>query len=76
MRAPATPSKTDRADPFAAQVQGGNVKLVAGAWQTDLLDEMETFPNGRYRDQCDACSGAFNRLTLGPTYNLFSGAFD
>ena len=62
-----TGSKEVRAEPFAAQVQGGNVKLVAGAWHYGLLDEMESFPSGKYRDQVDACSGAFNRLTLGFT---------
>jgi predicted phage terminase large subunit-like protein len=71
-----TGSKEVRAEPFAAQVQGGNVKLVAGEWQIALLDEMESFPNGKYRDQVDACSGAFNRLTMGPTYSLWGGAFD
>jgi predicted phage terminase large subunit-like protein len=71
-----TGSKEVRAEPFAAQVQAGNVRLVAGTWHYELLDEMESFPNGRYRDQCDACSGAFNRLVSGPRYNLFSGAFD
>jgi len=63
-----TGSKEARADPFAAQVQGGNVKLVAGTWHYSLLDEMESFPQGKYRDQVDACSGAFNRLILGSTH--------
>ena len=71
-----TGSKEVRAEPFAAQVQGGNVKLVAGAWHYELLDEMESFPSGKYRDQVDACSGAFNRLTQGPTFSLWGGAFD
>jgi predicted phage terminase large subunit-like protein len=71
-----TGSKEIRAEPFAAQVQGGNVSLMAGAWVNELLDEMESFPSGKYRDQVDACSGAFNRLALGPSYNLFGGAFD
>jgi predicted phage terminase large subunit-like protein len=65
-----TGSKEVRAEPFAAQVQGGNVSLVAGIWQPDLLDEMQSFPNGKYRDQIDACSGAFNRLIARSTYNL------
>jgi hypothetical protein len=26
------------------------------------------FPNGKYKDQADACSGAFNRLALGYAY--------
>ena len=71
-----TGSKEVRAEPFAAQVQGGNVLLCAGAWQADLLDEMESFPASRFKDQVDACSGAFNRLTQGPTYSLWTGAFD
>ena len=71
-----TGSKEVRADPFAAQVQGGNVKLVAGDGHYAFLDELESFPSGKYRDQTDAASGAFNRLVLGPTYSLWTGAFD
>jgi predicted phage terminase large subunit-like protein len=71
-----TGSKEVRADPFAAQVQGGNVKLVAGEWHYNFLDELQSFPYGKYRDQTDAAAGAFNRLTIGPTYSLWSGAFD
>ena len=58
------------------QVQGGNVWLVAGAWNADLLEEMETFPSGKYRDQIDAASGAFNRIVVGPQYSLWSGWLD
>jgi len=71
-----TGSKEVRAGPLAAQVQGGNVKLVSGGWHYEFMDEMESFPSGKYRDQVDAASGAFNRLTLGPSYSLWSGAFD
>ena len=71
-----TGSKEVRAEPFAAQVQGSNVFLCAGSYQNDLLDEMVSFPNGKYRDQVDACSGAFNRLISGPVYNLWGGALD
>jgi len=31
-------------------------------------------PNGKYRDQVDASSGAFNKLAV-PAFNLFSGAW-
>ena len=65
-----TGSKEVRAEPFAAQVQGGNVWLLAGPWHVDLLDEMETFPSGRWKDQVDACSGAFMKLVSKPPYNL------
>ncbi len=71
-----TGSKEIRAEPFAAQVQGGNVWMVAGSYQNDLLDEMVSFPNGKFKDQVDACSGAFNRLISGPVYNLWGGALD
>jgi predicted phage terminase large subunit-like protein len=71
-----TGSKEVRAEPFAAQVQGGNVSLCAGMWQNNYLDELEAFPNGKFRDQADASSGAFNRLISGPVYNLFGGAVD
>jgi phage terminase large subunit-like protein len=40
------------------------------------MDEMQSFPSGKYRDQVDAASGAFNRLVLGSTYSLWNGAFD
>ena len=65
-----TDSKEIRAEPFAAQVQGGNVYLLPGDWNTDFLDECESFPNGRFKDQVDAASGAFARLTSKPVYNL------
>jgi predicted phage terminase large subunit-like protein len=59
-----TGSKEVRAEPFAAQVQGGNVHLIAGNWVTAWYDEYESYPTGRYKDQVDAAAGAFNRLSL------------
>ena len=53
-----------RAEPYAAQVQGGNVLLVRGAWNRDFIDEHVSFPVGRAKDQVDAASAAFNLLTL------------
>ena len=64
-----TGSKETRAEPFAAQVQGGNVWLVAGNWHYGFLDEAQSFPHGKYRDQIDAATAAFNRLTLGLMYD-------
>lgn len=58
-------SKEIRAEPFAAQVQAGNVALCAGSWHDQFIDEAISFPNGKYKDQIDACSAAFNYLTLG-----------
>ena len=42
--------------------------LVAGEWVSDLLDEMEVFPSGKWKDQVDASSGAFNKLAIGTAY--------
>ena len=63
-----TGDKVLRAEPFAAQVQGGNVGLVAGEWVTAYLDECEVFPAGKYKDQVDASSGAFSKLSAGTAY--------
>lgn len=58
-------SKETRAEPYAAQVEGGNVYVVPGPWTREWLDEHETFPNGKYKDQVDSAAGAFNKLALG-----------
>jgi predicted phage terminase large subunit-like protein len=55
-------SKEVRADPYAAQWQAGNVRLVAAPWNREYLDEHEHFPSGKYKDQVDASSGAFNKI--------------
>jgi predicted phage terminase large subunit-like protein len=57
-----TGSKETRAEPYAAQVQGGNIQIVGAAWNRDFLDEHETFPTGKYKDQVDAAAGAFAKL--------------
>ena len=44
-----TGDKVVRAEPYAAQVQGGNVLLVRGAWNKDFIDEHTSFPVGRAR---------------------------
>lgn len=54
--------KETRAEPFAAQVEIGNVKLVKGDWNKDFLDEIELFPAGKFKDQVDAASRAFMEL--------------
>jgi predicted phage terminase large subunit-like protein len=64
-----TGKKEDRAQPYAAQVQAGNVLLLAGGWNRAFLDEHETFPVGKYQDQVDATAGAFNKVTTVSTYD-------
>ena len=68
-----TGNKEIRAEPYAAQVQGGNVSLIAGDWQNEFLDEHESFPNGKFKDQVDAAAGAFAQLVKGTN---FDSSFD
>jgi predicted phage terminase large subunit-like protein len=64
-----TGDKVTRAEPYSAQVQGGNVALVTAEWNQEFLDEHEEFPAGKRKDQVDGSSGAFNKLTGGSTYD-------
>lgn len=60
-------SKDVRLMPFESQAEAGNVRLVArpGAkWVRTYIDEFLEIPNGVYRDQSDATSGAYNLLAL------------
>jgi predicted phage terminase large subunit-like protein len=70
-----TGSKEVRAEPFVAQVQNDNVRLVAGDWCHDFVDECEAWPAGARKDQVDAAAGAFNRLASGPGYDYTYAGF-
>lgn len=54
--------KETRANPFAAQAEAGNVDVLFGDWNEEYFDELCVFPNGKYDDQVDASSRAFNDL--------------
>jgi len=56
-----------RAEPLAAQIGAGNVRLVRGPWNDELLDEMRMFPAGSHDDQIDALADAFNATV---THNI------
>lgn len=58
----ATGDKAVRAEPYAVQVEAGNIKVVKGAWNDEFIGEHKTFPVGKYKDQIDSASGAFNKL--------------
>lgn len=59
---PESGDKETRAGPLAAQSEAGNVFLVKGDWNREFLDELTTFPNGKFKDQVDAASRAFGEL--------------
>ena len=59
-----TGEKEVRAEPFSVQIDAGNVLVLdieGNRWVRPMLDEMATFPLGRYKDQSDALAGAFNK---------------
>jgi predicted phage terminase large subunit-like protein len=70
---PITGSKETRAFSFAAQVNSGNVKLIRGSWNKAFKEELRQFPRGKYADQVDSASDAFNELALGG--QSYSGTF-
>ena len=57
--------KVKRAEPFASQVNVGNIAMLRAEWNNALIAEMRMFPNGKNDDQIDASSDAFNELNSG-----------
>jgi predicted phage terminase large subunit-like protein len=62
---PVSGSKEIRADPFSSQVNAGNVRLVRGEWNRAFIEELRSFPGGKFDDQVDAVSDAFTELSSG-----------
>jgi len=50
--------KGQRAMPWAARAEQGGVRIVAGAWVRDFVDEVVAFPSAPHDDYVDAASGA------------------
>jgi predicted phage terminase large subunit-like protein len=65
-----TGDKVVRAEPFASQVNIGNVSALRRAWTAEYIEELRRFPNGTYADQVDASSGAFNKLRKASTVTI------
>jgi predicted phage terminase large subunit-like protein len=59
---PETGNKETRFEPFAAQAEAGNIRLVRGLWNDEYLDELCIFPYGEFKDQADATSRAFTDI--------------
>ena len=66
-----TGKKEKRAEPFATQVNYGNVIMWQARWNDDYLNEMKHFPRSKYKDQVDASSGAFNYLLTTNTVEIW-----
>ena len=63
---PVRGNKLKRAYPMSAYAEAGNVKILRAEWNHDYLNELHGFdPDaGVFKDQVDASSGAFNKLSL------------
>ena len=66
---PESGDKVTRAEPLASQINVGNVLMMRGAWNDELISEMRLFPNGKNDDQVDALSRAFEAL-MGSSFGL------
>lgn len=60
-----TGDKVTRAGPWSSACEAGKVRLVRGGWNEAYIEEHLAFPMGRLKDQVDASSGAFSKLTAG-----------
>ena len=65
---PESGDKITRAQPFAAQVNAGNIKALNGPWIKAWKDEARLFPFGKNDDQIDACSRAFAKVAAMDTW--------
>ena len=59
---PVTGNKEVRAEPYADQIDIGNMGLLSRPWTREFIAEHEKAPLGEFKDQWDASAGAFNRL--------------
>jgi predicted phage terminase large subunit-like protein len=58
-------NKVRRAEPFAIQVEAGNIFVLIRDWTGDFIDQLHDFPLSDYKDMADSAAGAFNKIALG-----------
>jgi len=57
-----TGDKETRANVVSSKAERGYIKIVRGPWNKPFVEELEAFPNGQYKDQVDALSGAYVKV--------------
>lgn len=67
-----TGSKENRAVPFAAQWQAGNVDILHAEWNEPYLQQLENFPDWKFKDMVDASANGFIELEQRSQFNLSS----
>lgn len=65
-----TGSKESRAEPMAAQWQVGNFDIVYGPWNEEYLQQLENFPDGKFKDMVDASANGFAELEVNNTFDV------
>lgn len=64
-----TGSKESRAEPLAAQWQAGNVDVLIAEWNEMYFNQLESFPESKFKDMVDGSSSAFNEIENGASYS-------
>jgi predicted phage terminase large subunit-like protein len=59
-----TGNKETRAEPYADQIEAGNILVLKADWTKEFIREHEIAPRGKFMDQWDAAAGAFNKLNV------------
>ena len=68
-----TGDKATRAEPMAAQWQHGNFDMMQGEWNDEYLNQLESFPDSKFKDMVDAGSSAFNELSIYAENKVYRG---
>lgn len=66
---PESGDKVTRAEPFAAQWQAGNVDVLIADWNEMYFNQLESFPESKFKDMVDASSNAFSEIESGVIYS-------
>ena len=71
---PESGDNVTRAEPLSAQWLGlegmdkGNVDVLIADWNEMYFNQMENFPQSKFKDMVDASSSAFSEIETGGTY--------
>ena len=65
-----TGSKESRAEPMAAQWQAGNFDVLYGDWNDAYFQQLESFPESKFKDMVDASANGFIELENNEPFNV------
>lgn len=63
-------SKQTRAEPMAAQWQAGNFDVLYADWNDMYFTQLESFPDGVFKDMVDASANAFTEIEMNSAFNI------